>query len=73
VATGVGGILANKGAVGISVLVGDTSLLFVNAHFAGKYNVKNGCIAKLCIYCLLQHIRNEYIYVIKIMNALKKN
>ncbi|RKP09518.1 Endonuclease/exonuclease/phosphatase [Thamnocephalis sphaerospora] len=34
VATGMAGILGNKGAVGISVLLGDTSLLFVNAHLA---------------------------------------
>jgi hypothetical protein len=36
VATGIGGIIGNKGAVGISVLFGDTSLLFINAHLAGK-------------------------------------
>ncbi|KAG0274468.1 inositol polyphosphate 5-phosphatase [Linnemannia exigua] len=32
VATGIGGIVGNKGAVAISVYLGSTSLLFVNAH-----------------------------------------
>ncbi|KAF9432879.1 inositol polyphosphate 5-phosphatase [Entomortierella beljakovae] len=32
VATGIGGILGNKGAVAISVYLGSTSFLFVNAH-----------------------------------------
>ncbi|KAK9728505.1 hypothetical protein K7432_000987 [Basidiobolus ranarum] len=33
VATGIGGVIGNKGGVGISVLFGTTSLLFVNSHF----------------------------------------
>ncbi|ORX91022.1 DNase I-like protein [Basidiobolus meristosporus CBS 931.73] len=33
VATGIGGIIGNKGGVGISILFGATSLLFVNSHF----------------------------------------
>ncbi|KAF9919635.1 inositol polyphosphate 5-phosphatase [Linnemannia zychae] len=33
VATGIGGIVGNKGAVAVSVYLGSTSLLFVNAHF----------------------------------------
>ncbi|KAK9728169.1 hypothetical protein K7432_001281 [Basidiobolus ranarum] len=33
VATGIGGIIGNKGGVGISILFGTTSLLFVNSHF----------------------------------------
>ncbi|KAI8906958.1 Endonuclease/exonuclease/phosphatase [Gorgonomyces haynaldii] len=32
--TGIGNMLGNKGAVGISILFGDTSLLFVNCHFS---------------------------------------
>jgi hypothetical protein len=36
VATGIGGIVGNKGAVAISVYLGSTSLLFVNAHLTGK-------------------------------------
>ncbi|KAF9134556.1 inositol polyphosphate 5-phosphatase [Mortierella sp. 14UC] len=32
VATGIGGIVGNKGAVAISIYLGSTSLLFVNAH-----------------------------------------
>ncbi|RKP22982.1 Endonuclease/exonuclease/phosphatase [Syncephalis pseudoplumigaleata] len=35
VATGIGGMIGNKGAVGISVLFGETSLLFINSHLAG--------------------------------------
>ncbi|KAI8055346.1 Endonuclease/exonuclease/phosphatase [Syncephalis plumigaleata] len=34
VATGIGGMIGNKGAVGISVLFGETSLLFINSHLA---------------------------------------
>ncbi|KAI9598106.1 Endonuclease/exonuclease/phosphatase [Syncephalis fuscata] len=34
VATGMGGMIGNKGAVGISVLFGETSLLFINSHLA---------------------------------------
>lgn len=34
VATGVGGVAGNKGAVGVSFKVGDTSLCFVNSHLA---------------------------------------
>jgi hypothetical protein len=36
VATGIGGMIGNKGAVGISVLFGETSLLFINSHLAGN-------------------------------------
>ncbi len=35
VATGIGGIVGNKGAVAISVYLGSTSFLFVNAHLTG--------------------------------------
>ncbi|ORY06073.1 DNase I-like protein [Basidiobolus meristosporus CBS 931.73] len=33
VATGIGGVIANKGGVGISLLFGTTSFLFINSHF----------------------------------------
>jgi hypothetical protein len=33
--TGLGNVIGNKGAVGISFLFGDRSFLFVNAHLAG--------------------------------------
>lgn len=36
VATGIGGIVGNKGAVAISVYLGSTSLLFVNAHLTAN-------------------------------------
>ena len=35
--TGVGGKLGNKGGVGISCAIGDTSFLFVNCHLAAHY------------------------------------
>ena len=34
-ATGVGNIVGNKGAIGLCLKFGDTSLLFINAHLAG--------------------------------------
>jgi len=34
VSTGFGNVLNNKGAIAISLYVGDTSFLFINAHFA---------------------------------------
>lgn len=34
-ATGVGNIVGNKGAIGICLKFGETSLLFINAHLAG--------------------------------------
>ncbi|KAF9573437.1 inositol polyphosphate 5-phosphatase [Mortierella alpina] len=38
VATGIGGIVGNKGAVAISVYLGSTSFLFVNAHLTAHQN-----------------------------------
>ncbi|KAK9766644.1 hypothetical protein K7432_004131 [Basidiobolus ranarum] len=38
VATGIGGVIANKGGVGISLLFGNTSFLFVNSHFTAHEN-----------------------------------
>jgi phosphatidylinositol-3,4,5-trisphosphate 5-phosphatase 1 len=32
--TGIGGVIGNKGAVGVSFLLGDTKLCFVNSHMA---------------------------------------
>ena len=36
VATGIGGIVGNKGAVAVSVYLGSMSFLFVNAHLTGR-------------------------------------
>ncbi|KAI8892423.1 Endonuclease/exonuclease/phosphatase [Globomyces pollinis-pini] len=43
-ATGIGNVIGNKGAVGISFMVDDTSFLFVNAHLSaheGKTKFRN--------------------------------
>lgn len=34
----IGGRVGNKGAVGISLKIADTTMLFVNAHLAGKFS-----------------------------------
>ncbi|KAF9205326.1 inositol polyphosphate 5-phosphatase [Haplosporangium sp. Z 27] len=41
VATGIGGILGNKGAVAVSVYLGSTSFLFVNAHLTAHQTNTN--------------------------------
>lgn len=38
VATGIGGIVGNKGAVAISLYLGSMSFLFVNAHLTGIHS-----------------------------------
>ena len=35
-ATGIGGVIGNKGAVGITLTINDTSLCFVLVHFAAR-------------------------------------
>jgi len=45
VATGVGQVLGNKGAVGICFDFGSTSLLFVNCHLSGMLRLESPSVS----------------------------
>ena len=41
IATGLGNYLGNKGGIGVKIIIGNKSLLFVNCHLAAKNGEAN--------------------------------
>ena len=57
-ATGLGGVVGNKGAVAVSLRLRDTALCFVNAHLAARperVEERNSNFAGVCRVKLLEY------------------